>query len=207
MGEIRSAIRALTSTPGPVAAAIFTLALAIGMNAGMVGLVDRALLSPPEHVADPDRVVTLAFEHGEGDERARMMTTSYVAYAAVRDQVPAFAGAAAWQRNPTTATIEGDQILADVMLVSGNYFDVLGVKARVGRPVQSEDDRTASAPVVVLSHAFWKSAFGGDAGVLGKRIHVSGLEYTVSGVMPARFSGHSAANVEMWVPFAAAMRQ
>ena len=86
MGEFRSAIRALKSTPGPVAAAILTLALAIGMNAGMVGLVDRALLSPPEQVADPDRVVTLAFERGEGDERARMMTTSYVTYAAVRDQ-------------------------------------------------------------------------------------------------------------------------
>src|SRR5687767_15304004 len=99
MREVRSAIRALTSTPGPVAAAILTLALAIGMNAGMVGLVDRALLSPPEHVIDPDRVVTLAFERGEGDERARMISTSYVTYAAVRDHVPAFSGAAAWQRS------------------------------------------------------------------------------------------------------------
>jgi putative ABC transport system permease protein len=205
--ELNSAIRALKSTPGPVAAAILTLALAIGMNAGMVGLVDRALLSPPEQVTDPDRVVTLAFERGEGDERARLITTSYVTYAAVRDHVPAFSGAAAWQRNPTTATIEGDQVRADVVLVSGNYFDVLGAKARLGRPVQPGDDRTASAPVVVLSHAFWKSAFAGDAGVLGRRVHVSGLEYTVSGVMPARFSGHSATNVDMWVPFAAAMRQ
>jgi putative ABC transport system permease protein len=205
--ELNSAIRALKSTPGPVAAAILTLALAIGMNAGMVGLVDRALLSPPEQVADPDRVVTLAFERGEGDERSRLISTSYVTYAAVRDHVPAFSGAAAWQRNPTTATIDGDQVRADAMLVSGNYFDVLGAKARLGRPVQAGDDRTASAPVVVLSHAFWKSTFAGDAGVLGRRVHVSGLEYTVSGVMPARFSGHSATNVDMWVPFAAAMRQ
>ena len=121
--------------------------------------------------------------------------------------MPAFAGAAAWQRNPTTATIDGEQVLADVMLVSGNYFEVLGAKARLGRPVQPGDDRAASAPVVVLSHAFWRSAFGGDTGVLGRRVHVSGLDYTVSGVMPARFSGHSAANVDMWVPFAAAMRQ
>ena len=207
MSELRSAIRALKSTPGPVAAAILTLALAIGMNAGMVGLVDRALLSPPEQIIGPDRLVTLAFERGEGDERARMMTTSYVTYAAVRDHVPAFSGAAAWQRNPTTAAIDGDQVRADVMLVSGNYFDVLGAKARLGRPVQPGDDRSASAPVVVLSHTFWKSAFAGDAGVLGHRVQVSGLEYTVSGVMPPRFSGHSATNVDMWVPFAAAMRQ
>ena len=73
--------------------------------------------------------------------------------------------------------------------------------------MQPDDDRTAAAPVVVLSHAFWKSAFGGDTGVLGRRVNVSGLDYTVSGVMPPRFSGHSAANVDMWVPFAAAMRQ
>jgi putative ABC transport system permease protein len=207
MGELRSAIRSLKSTPAPVAAAILTLALAIGTNAGMVGLVGRALLSPPDQVSDPDRLVTLAFERGEGDERVQMTVTSYVTYAAVRDNVPGFSGAAAWMRNSTTATVDGDQILADVMMVSGSYFDVLGAKARLGRPVQKDDDRAAAAPVVVLSHAFWKSAFGGDPAVLGRRVNVSGLEYTISGVMPPRFSGHSAASVDMWVPFAAAMRQ
>jgi hypothetical protein len=170
--DLRSAIRALKSTPGPIVAAIFTLALAIGMNAGMVGLVDRALLSPPEHVIDPDRVVSLAFEQGEGDQRARMISTSYVDYAAIRDHVAAFSGAAAWQRNSTTASIDGDQVRADVMLVSGTYFDVLGAKARLGRPVQLDDDRTAAVPVAVLSHAFWKATFGGDPGVLGIRIAI-----------------------------------
>ena len=92
--EVVSATRALRSTPGPVAAAILTLALAIGINAGMVGLVDRALLSPPEQVDDPDRVVNLAFERGDGDERVRMATTSYVTYAAIRDGVAGFSGAA-----------------------------------------------------------------------------------------------------------------
>jgi predicted permease len=207
MGELRFAIRALKSTPVPVGAAVLTLALAIGINAGMIGLVDRALLSPPEQVTDPDRVVTLAFERGEGDERVRMSTTSYVTYASIRDHVPGFAGAAAWQRSSTTATIEGEQVRADAMIVSGTYFDVLGAKARLGRAVQRDDDRAGAPPVVVLSQAFWKSAFGGDPAVLGRRVIVGGLEYTVSGVMPPRFSGHSAASVDMWMPFAAAMRQ
>jgi len=205
--EVVSAIRALRSTPGPVAAAILTLALAIGINAGMVGLVDRALLSPPEQIDGPDRVVNLAFERGQGDERVRMATTSYVTYAAIRDGVPGFSGAAAWQRDATTANIDGEQLRADVMLVSGNYFDLLGGKARLGRPVQRDDDRAAAPPVVVLSHAFRKSAFGGDPDVLGRRVNVSGLDYTVSGVMRPRFSGHSAASVDLWIPFAAAMRQ
>lgn len=176
MGELRSAIRALNSTPVPVGAAILTLALAIGINVGMVGLVDRALLSPPEQVTDPDRVVTLAFERGEGDERVRMSTTSYVTYASIRDHVPGFAAAAAWQRSSTTATVEGEQIRVDAMIVSGTYFDLLGAKARLGRPVQRDDDRTGAAPVVVLSQAFWKSAFGGDSAVLGRRVNVGGLD-------------------------------
>jgi putative ABC transport system permease protein len=207
MGELRSAVRALKSTPVPVGAAVLTLALAIGINAGMVGLVDRALLSPPDQVADPDRVVTLAFERGEGDERVRMTTTSYVTFASIRDHVPGFAAAAAWQRSATTAIVEGEQIQVNSMIVSGAYFDLLGATARLGRPVQRDDDRTGAAPVVVLSHAFWKSAFGGDSSVLGRRVSVGGLEYTVSGVMPPRFSGHSPASVDIWMPFAAAMRQ
>ena len=207
MGDVLSAIRSLKSTPGPIGAAILTLALAIGINAGMVGLIDRALLSPPEQVDDPGRVVNLAFERGEGAERVQVATTSYVTYASIRDGVPGFSGAAAWQRNSTTASIDGEQLRADVMLVSGNYFEVLGGKVRFGRPVQRDDDRAAAPPVVVLSHAFWKAAFGGDPSVLGRRVNVSGFDYTVSGVMAPRFSGHSAANVDLWVPFAAAMRQ
>lgn len=204
--DLRSAVRGLTSTPVPVAAAILTLALAIGMNVGMVGLVARALLSPPEHVADPGSLFTLAFERGEGDQRARMLSTSYVTYTALRDNVAGFAGVAAWQRSETTASIDGDQVRADAMYVSGTYFDVLGAKPRVGRPVQVSDDRAAADPVVVLSHAFWKAAFAGEP-VLGKRLVLNGLDYSIVGVMPPRFSGHSSANVDLWIPFAAVMRQ
>ena len=191
----------------PAAAAVLTLALAIGMNAGMIGLVDRALLSPPAHVKDPARVVTLAFEKGEGDQRARMISTSYVTYTAIRDNVGAFASAAAWQRASPTLSVNGDQIRTDGLIVSGSYFDLLGVAARLGRPVQPEDDRAAAEPVIVLSHALWKSAFGGDPGVLGRHVTADGLDYVISGVMPPGFSGHSAANVDVWIPFSAAMRQ
>lgn len=204
---MRDAFRSLRSAPGPAIAAVLTLALAIGTNAGMVGLVDRALLSPPAHVHDPGHLVSVAFERGEGDARARMTTTSYVTYRALRDNVSGFAGVAAWQPTSTTVTVDGDQVHADGVLVSGNYFDMLGATARVGRPVQISDDRAASDPVVVLGHAFWRSAFGGDPGILGRRVSIGGLDYVVSGIMPAGFSGHSAANVDLWMPFAAAMRK
>jgi predicted permease len=190
----------------PAAAAVLTLALAIGMNAGMIGLIDRALLSPPAQVKDPGRVVTLAFEQGEGDQRARMISTSYVTYTTIRDNVPAFASTAAYQRASATLNVNGDQLRTDGLLVSGSYFELLGAGARLGRPVQPADDRAAAEPVIVLSHALWTSAFGGDPAVLGRHITADGLDYVVSGVMPAGFSGHSSANVDVWIPFAAAMR-
>ena len=202
-----SAIRALRSTPVPVAAAIFTLALAIGMNAGMVGLIDRAILSPPAQIADPDGVVTLAFERGEGDERARMTTTSYVTYRSIREGVQAFSAAAAWQRTAATIAAAGEQIAAEGHIVSGTYFDLLGAKARTGRALQPDDDRAAAEPVAVIGDAFWKTAFGGDPEAIGRRVTVSGIDYTIAGVMPPGFSGHSAAKVDLWIPFAAAMRQ
>jgi len=204
---MRDAFRSLTASPAPAIAATLTLALAIGMNAGMVGLIDRALLGPPRLVRDPSRVVSLAFERGEGSERVRMSSTSYVTYRAVRDHVPAFAAVAAWQRTSTTITVDGEQIRADGMLVSGNYFDVLGAGARIGRPIQPADDVAAADPVIVLGHAFWRSAFGADPHVLGRRVSVGGLAYAVGGIMPPGFAGHSSANVDLWMPFAAAMRK
>ena len=197
----------MRNDPVPVAAAILTLALAIGINAGMVGLLDRAILSPPGLVTDADSLVTLAFERGDGADRVRMSSTSYVTYRTLHDDVGAFAGTAAWQRTPTTLTVEGEQIRAAGMLVSGSYFDLLGTQAHLGRPIQPGDDRAAAEPVIVLSHGLWQAAFGGDPAVLGRRIKAGGLDYTVSGVMPAGFSGHSAASVDVWLPFAAAMRQ
>src|SRR5881392_1065667 len=128
---MRDAFRSLKLSPGLSVAAVLTLSLAIGTNAGMIGLVDRALLSAPPGIADPGRLVTVAFERGDGNERVRMASTSYVTYRALRDGVSGFAGVAAWQPAPTTVALDGDQVHADGMLVSGSYFEVLGASARI----------------------------------------------------------------------------
>src|SRR5688572_15329177 len=94
-----SALRALRSTPGPVLWAVVMLAVAVGLNLAMFGLIDRALLSPPSHVADPGRVFTVGFEPpGDESGRARMTTTTYPAFESIRDEVGAAAEVAAWQR-------------------------------------------------------------------------------------------------------------
>ena len=97
--DVVTALRAFRSAPGTAAAMILTLAVAVGANLAMFGLIDRALLSPPAHVVDAPRVFTLGFEHvGPDGQRVRMSTTSYVAFDAILDVVPAASAAAAWAR-------------------------------------------------------------------------------------------------------------
>lgn len=202
-----SALRSLRATPAPVAAAILTLAVAAGANLAMFGLIDRALVSPPSGVAGAQRVFTLGFQPPGAAAAGRMVTTSYVTFTDIRDGVPALAGAAAFQRVPTTVMLDGDQRRATSVLVSGEYFEVLGAKPFLGRAIARDDnDAGAAVPVAVVSHAFWRSALQSDGHAVGRRLSARGLDYVVIGVMPQGFSGHSTTAVDFWVPFAAAMR-
>src|SRR5688572_16551857 len=155
--DLSSAVRGLAHAPGAAASAVLTLAVAVGLNLAMFGLIDRALLSPPAHVVDPDRVFTVEFEvPGTDSARGRMTTTSYVTFETIREQVPALTDAAAWQRIETSAMVDGAQIRAEAMLVSGSYFRLLGARPTLGRGILPEDDAPpAGSPVAVLSYAFW----------------------------------------------------
>jgi putative ABC transport system permease protein len=204
-GDLVGAVRSLSATPIPVAAAVFTLAVAIGVNLAMLGLVDRALLSPAAHVADAARLFTLGFAPPGGRAAARMTTAPYLTFAALRTEADAFA-AAAFQRGSSSLLIDGDQREVSTLLVSGNYFEVLGARPMTGRGLSPEDEVPGAEPVVMLSHEFWSSAFNRDRSVLGRAIVVGGLDYVIAGVMPESFSGHSASRVDLFIPFAAALR-
>jgi predicted permease len=204
--DLVDAIRALKADALIVTAAVMTLAASIAMNVAMFGLIDRALVSPPGHITRPDRLFSLSFHApGQSDGEAGMTTTSYVTYRTLRDQVSSLVGVAAWQRGPISVTIDSEQIQADTLLVSGNYFEVLGAHPRIGRGIVSADE-TEGLASAVLSDAFWRSAFHGDPAVIDRRFVANGIEYTVAGVMPRGFSGHSAASVDVWLPIATAMR-
>ena len=180
--------------------------MAVGANLAVFGLIDRAILTPARHVVRPDRLFTLAVEiPNDASRGAGMTSTSYVAFDTLREHTPSIAGLAAWRRTSTTVIVSGEQTRAEAMLVSGSYFAVLGAVPQLGRAIEPADDHVSSA-AAVISHAFWRSAFGGDPGVLGRRVTVNRIDFVVSGVMPAGFSGHRATRVDMWVPLAAAMR-
>ncbi|HET7217137.1 MAG TPA: ABC transporter permease [Vicinamibacterales bacterium] len=198
-----AALRGLASTPGPVIWSVITVAVAAGLNLAMIGLADRALLSPPAHVANPHRLFTLGFVRSGDDAGAPMTTTSFASFETVRREVPAAADVAAFQRLSTGAVVDDMQVRVEAMLVSDRYFPLLGVRPVVGLGLESNGGDSATA---VLSHAFWTRVFAGDGNVVGRRITVRGTPLTVAGVMPPGFGGHSAARIDVWVPFAATMQ-
>jgi len=204
--DLIDAVRALVATPVTTFATVLLLAVAVGANLAVFGLIDRAIVTPTRHVVRPDRLFTLAFEEPNDASRgAGMTTTSYVAFDTLREHAPSIAGIAAWRRTSTTVIVSGEQVRAEAMLVSGSYFAVLGAVPQLGRVIEPADDQVSSG-AAVISQAFWRSVLGGDPGVLGRRITVNRIDYVVAGVMPAGFSGHSATRVDIWVPLAAAMR-
>jgi putative ABC transport system permease protein len=203
--SVITALRSLRTTPGPVLAAVLTLALAGGVNLAMFGLIDRALLRAAAGVADADRLFTLGFQPpGDPASAGRMTTTSYVTFTEIRDGVPSLS-AAAFQRLATTVMLDGEQRRVNAMLVSGEYFDVLGSAAARGRTIVPRDNEPGAPPVAVVSHAFWRSALHSDSHVIGRRVRSRALEYEIAGVMPAGFTGHSTLDVDLWIPFAAAL--
>src|SRR5687767_12155825 len=187
--DVRYAFRTLTRNPGFVLVVVLTLGLGIGANTAIFSLMDQVLLrSLP--VRDPGSLVLL---DGPGPFQGRTMnafTFSYPMYRDFRDLNQVFDGIIG--RFPASMTVvwRGQAERANGELITGNYFDVLGVSAAAGRVFNAADDQTPGAhPVAVLSHGYWMRRFGGDAGVIGQTITVNGHPLTIVGVSAAGFSG------------------
>ena len=187
--DIRFAARGLRKSPGFTLVVLLTLALGIGANTAIFSLMDQLLLrSLP--VKSPSELILL---DGPGPYQGRTFnnqTFSYPMYKDFRDENQVFAGLLA--RFPTSMTMawkgQSDRVQGD--LVSGNYFEVLGVPAAIGRVFNASDDQVPGAhPVAVLSYGFWQRRFAGDPSVLNQTITVNGHPMTIVGVSAAGFSG------------------
>src|SRR6266853_1714658 len=191
--DIRFGARMLGKHPGFTAIAVLTLALGIGANTAIFSLVSQVLLRRLP-VQNPDELVLLrspglmtGHVWSDGDEA---QSFSYPVYKGLRDSNSVFSGMLARFAFPATIAEHGQTERGSGELVSGNYFDVLGVRPALGRLFMAEDDRVPSAqPVVVLSHAYWTHRFGGNANVLNQSLLVNNTELTVVGVAQAGFTG------------------
>ncbi|MGH9747206.1 MAG: ABC transporter permease [Candidatus Acidiferrales bacterium] len=192
--DVRYGLRMLARNPAFSAIAVLTLALGIGANTAIFSLTDQILLRrlPVQH---PEQLVLL---RSPGTNQGHMWSDSsddsgmfsYPVYKDLRDSNQAFSGLLA--RFPAAVSISGqgstERALAEV--VSGNYFETLGVQPAIGRVFNSNDETTLAAnPVAVLSYGYWTRHFGGDPGILNKQIVVNGTSLTVVGVTRAGFTG------------------
>lgn len=199
--DLRYAVRQLLRTPGFSVVAIVTLALGIGANTVIFGIVNGLLLRPLP-VDQPDRLVAMyATDRRSGETWA----ISYPEYVDYRDRSGAFAALAAQQGVPISlGTGERAEVVWGEM-VTENYFSVLGLSPTLGRTFQPRDASTpGSAPLVVLSHRLWLSRFGGAADVIGRQVTLNGHRFTVVAVAPPGFKGMRKFGFwpDLWAPIA-----
>jgi len=197
--DIRYSARIARKNPGFSLIVIVTLALGIGANAAMFSLTDRVLLQRLP-VSNPDQLAVLLTR--DPAEPESINNFSYPMYTDLRDRNDVFSGVIA-QGGAQMNISYGDQnsrVSAD--LVSGNYFEVLGVRPWAGRLLTQDDDRNPSAhPVAVISYSFWERRFGKDSSIIGKTILANEHPLTVLGVTPPGFYGvYLSSSPDVWVP-------
>jgi putative ABC transport system permease protein len=191
--DLRYGIRTLLKNPGFTIIATLTLALGLGANTAIFSLTDQILLRLLP-VEKPEELVLLrspgpksgrAWSDGDG-----AASFSYPLYKAVRDKNNVFAGLIARFAVSLSVSGEGQTERALGELVSGNYFDVLGVRPALGRVFTDDDDKVPGAgSVIVLSHGYWTRHFGADPNILNKTLVVNGTPMTVVGVARSGFTG------------------
>jgi predicted permease len=195
--DLRYGMRILAKQPGFTVVAVLALALGIGVNTAILSAVNGFVLRPLP-VNEPAELMSLHW--GRKADAQVWDQFSYPNYLDLREQNKSFSDMCAWSQ--TSAGIssgesrdDGDGGRAEVVwgeLVSGNYFDVMGVKPMLGRGFLPEEVRTPNThPVAVISHSLWQRRFQADAGVVGKTIYLNGQAFTVVGVMPESFLGAS----------------
>ncbi len=194
--DIRYGARSLLKRPGFTVIALIALALGIGANTAIFSLVNAVLLRPLPY-AEPDRLVWVYGNIRNGGSRASVSPLDFLDYRAQNTSFEQFAASFSGPR-PINLTGNGEPERLTGSGVTGNYFDVLGVKPAMGRTFQLENEKTGSDQVTVLSHALWQKRFGGDPDILSKTIMLDGKSCAVLGVMPPDFTGPQTA--ELWVP-------
>ena len=201
--DVRYALRQLRKSPAFTTVAVLTLGLGIGLNSAIFTLFD-ALTLRPLPISDPDAVVNV-YQRIQ-DEAGSYRSFSYPEYVALRQSNAVFSGLIAYSWipaeivTPTRSTVDGAEE-ARGLLVTANYFALLGGEAALGRTFLPEEDEAHGAqPVMVLSHGFWEEHFSSDRSIVGKTVKLNSTLLTVVGVAGADFVGTEPQTPDFWVP-------
>lgn len=197
--DFRFGIRQLRKSPGFTFVALLSLALGIGGNAVIFSLLSAILLRPLP-ISHPEQVYTVY--HSKLNDPSYSQSMSYPDYKDIRDRNQVLSGLAVYRFDPLSLSHDGNNERVWGYLVSGNYFDVLGVHPILGRTFAAEEDSAPDAhPVAVLSYGCWQNRFGGEESIIGKALQVNGHGFTVIGVAPPGFTGtENVFRAEFWIP-------
>jgi predicted permease len=201
--DLRYGLHMLWKNPGFTLVAVLTLGLGIGANTALFSVVDAVLLKNlpvknPEQLVLFNTISTREFSPGSHDgnvqrDRATGMSVRssfpYQTYKRLREQRGQLADIVAFGSVDLNVNVDGQADTAGGQAVSGNYFEVLGVPAVLGRTINEADDNPAAAPVAVLSHRYWLRRFGENRQVLGRQLNINNVAFTVAGVLPPGFDG------------------
>jgi putative ABC transport system permease protein len=188
--DLRYALRRMRRKPAFTALITLTLALGVGANAAMFGLVDVLMFRTPARVPDPDRIVRV-----DGAQ-------NYVAYQELRELVRTLE-IAAYARQTLSFGQGADAVPLRVECVTPTYFRVAGTAPWRGRDFSADDDQLGAPRTVVLSHGFWRNQFGGDSRAIGTPVSVAGRPFAVIGIAPQGFTGLGLGTIDAWILIAA----
>jgi predicted permease len=187
--DLRYGARMLRKSPGFTFVAVLTLALGIGANTAIFSLVDGILLRPLPFAA-PQNLVSITGTSG---------TFPKGGFVAMREQVQSLNVAAYFEGHEFNLTGRGDPVRLSAVLVSAEFFSVLGARPEIGHAFYPGDDTAGRDNYVILSNSLWQQHFGGDPSILGRSIDLEGVNREVVGVMPAEFAFPSA-RTQVWLP-------
>jgi macrolide transport system ATP-binding/permease protein len=194
--DLRFGWRMLRKNPGFSLIAILTLALGIGANTAIFTLLDKVLIRPLP-VEQPRQLVVFA-----KDASGAPVSFSYPMFADLRANSGSLSGLSAYTQQPFSLSDGGQTERVIGQIVSGNYFEVLGVRPALGRFFLSEEDRAPGThPVTIISYGLWQRRFGSDPAVIGKTISLNAYQYTVIGIAPREFTGTTRGTInDVYVP-------
>ena len=202
--DFRYAFRSLLGSPGFVLGVVLSLAVGMTAMTSAFSFVNGVALRPPAGISQPDRVLRVQLErviNGFSYGYA-----NYDAFGRLQKELRSFAGLAAYRSSDMAVGFPGEPIQVPGMLVSNNYFEVLGVRPAAGRLIgPAEEGPPGAHPVVVLSHDAWLRHYAGDDGVIGSTIKVNGRQLAIVGIAPIEFTGvrreiDESSGPDVWVP-------
>ncbi|MEZ5403897.1 MAG: ABC transporter permease [Bryobacteraceae bacterium] len=187
--DLRYAARSLLRSPAFTAVTLLSLALGIGANTAIYSLIDKLLVESLP-VENPRELVMFQPEGYRSGWIMDRSNVSYPLYRGLSEAQDGFTGLLAERSDNASMEYNGVTQRVAIAAVSGNYFQVLGVRPAAGRLLSPDDNRTPGAhPVAVLTHGFWRERFGADPAIAGRSVRINGYPFTIAGVAQSPFNG------------------